>query len=98
MIDKTKEEFLKPFLHMGIVGISPWPSYDYIQGRPEEIAKAMQAYADQEKRKEATNFFVFCRRRTKELEGHPWECGRFDCLCSDQKYNLYLQFLQSNTQ
>lgn len=48
---------------------------------------------DQEKRKEATNFLVFCRRKAKSLESDPLEWGVFDRLCADQKYDLYLQSL-----
>jgi hypothetical protein len=57
------------------------------------VMEAMQAYADQEKRSTATNFLVWCRRRAKELESNPLAWGEFDRLCSDQKYNLYINSL-----
>lgn len=94
----------------GTVGISPHPSYDHIQGRPEEIAGAMQAYADQEKRKEAIAFAEWSSGNgwllhpdCDEDEEQGWYKPSDDFDIPDERmfggqlYDLYLQHLRSLT-
>lgn len=102
-MDKTKEDFLNSFLKRGIIGTTPWPSYDHIQGRPEEIYRTMQAYADQEKRKEAIAILQFISSEKSpygvmfgdQPERFANEEREFT---SEEIYDLYLQSLQPNTQ
>lgn len=79
MEDKIKEE--QPSLAHLLAGVRI------------ETAVAIAIWVDEEVKKEATNFLVFCRRKAKSLESDPYEWGRFDRLCSDQKYDLYIQSL-----
>lgn len=80
----------------GTVGISPHPCYDHIQGRPEEIAGAMQAYADQEKRKQAIAILRFISSYKSpygvmfgdQPERFANEEREFTC---EEIYDLYLQ-------
>lgn len=110
-MDKTKEDFLNSFLKRGIIGTTPWPSYDHIQGRPEEIYRTMQAYADQEKRKEAISFAEWAADKgwvlypdCDENEEQGWYKPSDDFDIPDERmfggqlYDLYLQSLQPNTQ
>lgn len=95
-MDKTKEELLKPFFIRGTVGISPHPSYDHIQGRPEEIAGAMQAYADQEKRKETIAFAEWIVVVRAVRVGPCWftkVTPPVEQHTTEQLYDLYIQSL-----